>query len=60
MNNRQLPGAQPAEEVAQVIADVIEKPRAEAYTRAQMLELASKYYAAEDMSQIEAGFSQRR
>ena len=60
MDNRKLPGAQPVEEVAEVIANVIEKPRAEAYTRPQMLELASRYYAAEDMSEIEQQFGQRR
>jgi NADP-dependent 3-hydroxy acid dehydrogenase YdfG len=59
VDNRQLPGAQPVDEVAQVIADAIEKPRAEAYTRPQMLELASRYFAALDMSEIEAQFVRR-
>jgi hypothetical protein len=52
-DNRKIPGAQPVEEVAAVIADVIEKPRAEAYTRAQMLELATRYFAAEDVGAVE-------
>jgi NADP-dependent 3-hydroxy acid dehydrogenase YdfG len=59
MDNKKLPGAQAVEEVAEVIASVIEKPRAEAYTRPQMLELASRYYAAEDMSEIEQTFVRR-
>jgi NADP-dependent 3-hydroxy acid dehydrogenase YdfG len=60
VDNRQLPGAQPVEEVAQVIADAIENPKPEVYTRAQMLELAAKYYAAPDVTEIEAQFGQRR
>jgi NAD(P)-dependent dehydrogenase (short-subunit alcohol dehydrogenase family) len=52
-DNRKIPGAQPVEEVATVIADVIEKPRAEAYTRSQMLELATRYFAAEDVGAVE-------
>src|SRR4029079_3715491 len=39
VDSRQLPNPQPVAEVATVIADAIAKPRAEVYTRAQMLEL---------------------
>lgn len=53
VDNRRLPNAQPVDEVAAVIADAIEHPRAEVYTRAQMLELASRYFAADDVSVIE-------
>jgi short-subunit dehydrogenase len=60
VDNRTMPGAQPAEEVAEIIASVIDRPRPEIYTRPQMLELAARYYAAEDQTEIEAGFSQRR
>ena len=60
VDNKKLPGAQPVEEVANVIADVIEKPKPEVYTRHQMLELAGRYYAAEDVTEIEAQFGQRR
>jgi NADP-dependent 3-hydroxy acid dehydrogenase YdfG len=60
VDNRQIPGAQPVAEVAEVIARAIERPRAEVYTRPQMLELAARYYAAEDPGEIEAGFVQRR
>ena len=57
VDNRRLPGAQPVEEVAAVIADAIEKPVAEVYTRAQMRELAARYFAAEDVTPIERGFA---
>ncbi len=58
VDNAQLPGAQPVAEVADVIADVIDKPRAEVYTRAQMRELAARYFSAEDVGEIEKGFGQ--
>ena len=54
IDNRKLPNAQPVGEVAQVIADVIERPRAEVYTRSQMLELAKRYFSAEDVGVIES------
>lgn len=53
IDSRRLPNAQPVEEVAGVIADAIEHPVAEVYTRPQMLELAARYFAAEDVSAIE-------
>ncbi|HEY1556012.1 MAG TPA: SDR family oxidoreductase [Kofleriaceae bacterium] len=56
VDSRTLPGAQPATEVATVIADVIEKPVAEIYTRPQMRELAAKYFSAEDVTAIESQF----
>jgi NAD(P)-dependent dehydrogenase (short-subunit alcohol dehydrogenase family) len=56
IDSRKMPDAQPVEEVAQVFVDVIEQPRAEIYTRTQMRDLAAKYYSAEDVSAIEAGF----
>jgi NAD(P)-dependent dehydrogenase (short-subunit alcohol dehydrogenase family) len=59
IDNAKMPGAQPVGEVAEVIADVIEKPRAEAYTRPQMRELAEKYYSADDVSEIEKTFGMR-
>ncbi len=54
IDSRGLPGAQPVEEVAQVIANAIEKPVAECYTRSQMHELAAKYFSAEDVGAIES------
>ena len=53
VDNRRLPNAQPVEEVAGVIADAIDHPIAEVYTRPQMRELAARYFAAEDVSVIE-------
>jgi len=52
-DSRQLPGAQPVEEVAQVIADVIEKPRADVYTRPGAQQMVVAYYAADDMGLVE-------
>lgn len=57
IDNAKLPGAQPVGEVAEVIADVITKPRAEVYTRPQMRQLAEKYFSAEDVSEIEKSFT---
>jgi NAD(P)-dependent dehydrogenase (short-subunit alcohol dehydrogenase family) len=56
VDNRALPNAQPVGEVAEVIADAIERPRAELYTRPQLRELAARYFAAEDVAAIEASF----
>ncbi|MGE5182692.1 MAG: SDR family oxidoreductase [Acidobacteriota bacterium] len=53
VDNRKLPNAQPADEVARVIADTIERPRAEVYTRPQLKELAARYFAADDLDAIE-------
>ena len=51
-----MPNAQPVEEVAQVIADLIEHPRADVYTRPGMREQVAAYFAAEDMAVAEARF----
>ncbi len=53
-DSRQMPNAQPVEEVAGVIVDLIEHPRADVYTRPGMREWAASYYAAEDMAAAEA------
>jgi NAD(P)-dependent dehydrogenase (short-subunit alcohol dehydrogenase family) len=53
-DSRQMPSAQTAEEVAGVIADVIERPQADVYTRPGMREMVVRYYAAEDMAAAEA------
>jgi NADP-dependent 3-hydroxy acid dehydrogenase YdfG len=52
-DSRSFPGAQPVDEVAQVIANAIEKPVAECYTRPQMRELAAMYFSAEDVGALE-------
>jgi NAD(P)-dependent dehydrogenase (short-subunit alcohol dehydrogenase family) len=53
VDSRQIPGAQTVDEVAVVIADVIENPRADVYTRPGARELIASYYAAEDMGKRE-------
>ena len=53
-DSRQLPQAQPVEEVAQVIAEVIEAPRADVYTRPQYRDLVGAYYTAEDLAVVES------
>jgi NADP-dependent 3-hydroxy acid dehydrogenase YdfG len=54
-DSRGLPNAQPVEEAAGVIADLIEQPRAEVYTRPELAQLAARYYAADDVAAVEAG-----
>ncbi|HVU03448.1 MAG TPA: SDR family oxidoreductase [Polyangiaceae bacterium] len=58
-DNRHLPGAQPVEEVAAVIADVIENPRADVYTRPGAREMVAGYYGAPDMAEAEKNFGRR-
>lgn len=52
-DSRLIPGAQPVEEVAEVIADLIEHPRPESYTRPGMQEQVGRYFAAEDVGAAE-------
>lgn len=52
-DSRGLPSAQPVEEVAVIVADLIEQPRAEVYTRPAMREIAAGYYAAPDLDEVE-------
>jgi len=52
-DSRKFPGAQSVEEVAAVIADVIENPRADVYTVPAGRQLVASYYAAEDMGERE-------
>jgi len=53
MDSRRMPGAQSAEEVATVIADVLESRRADVYTRDGARAMIAAYYAAEDMGEAE-------
>ena len=53
-DSRALAAAQAVNEVADVIAGVIEEPRADVYTRPGMREMAARYFAAEDMGAAEA------
>jgi NAD(P)-dependent dehydrogenase (short-subunit alcohol dehydrogenase family) len=52
-DSRGLPGAQSPMEVAEVIAGVIETPRADVYTRPGAREMVVGYYGAEDMGAAE-------
>jgi len=52
-DSRQMPGAQTAQEVAQVIAGLIDHPRADVYTRPGAQQMVVGYYAAEDMGLAE-------
>lgn len=52
-DSRALPGAQSAEEVADVICGAIEAPRADVYTRPGAREMVAAYFAAEDMGKAE-------
>ena len=52
-DSRKLPNAQPVEEAAGVIADLIERPRAEIYTRPDGRDVIARYFAADDVSVIE-------
>ena len=53
VDSRSLPGAQTAEEVAQVIAAVIENPSADVYTRPEGRDMVVAYYGADDMAEAE-------
>jgi NADP-dependent 3-hydroxy acid dehydrogenase YdfG len=57
MDSRLFPGAQSAQEVAAVIAEVIERPRADVYTRPEGQKVIASYYAAEDMAAMETAFA---
>jgi len=56
-DSRTLPTAQPAEEVADVILEVLRHPRADVYTRAGLRERVAAYFSADDMGAFEAGFA---
>lgn len=53
-DSRGIPQAQPVEEVAAVIVDLIAEPKADVYTRPGARERIAAYYAAEDMGAVEA------
>jgi NAD(P)-dependent dehydrogenase (short-subunit alcohol dehydrogenase family) len=53
IDSRRMPGAQPVEEVAGVIADLVATPRADVYTRPGMREMVASYFGAEDMARAE-------
>jgi NADP-dependent 3-hydroxy acid dehydrogenase YdfG len=53
-DSRKMPGAQPASEVAEAIADVLDNPRPDVYTRPEHAEAVARYY--EDVAAAEAAF----
>jgi NAD(P)-dependent dehydrogenase (short-subunit alcohol dehydrogenase family) len=53
-DSRKIPNAQPVEEVGKVIANLIEHPRAEVYTRPMYHDMVKQYFTADDVSEIEA------
>ncbi|MBK9036216.1 MAG: SDR family oxidoreductase [Myxococcales bacterium] len=54
VDSRAIPGAQPVAEVATVIADAIDRPCAEVYTRPEYKAQVAAYYAAPDLAEVEA------
>jgi NADP-dependent 3-hydroxy acid dehydrogenase YdfG len=54
-DSRALPNTQTAEEVAEVIAGCILRPRADVYTRPGAQQMVVGYFAAEDMAKAEQG-----
>jgi NADP-dependent 3-hydroxy acid dehydrogenase YdfG len=57
IDSRRIPGAQTADEVAEVLLEVVRHPRADVYTRPGMRESVVRYFAAEDMAEVEATFT---
>ena len=53
-DSRKMPMAQTPEEVAGIIAELIEAPRADVYTRPGSQEQVVAYYSAEDLGAVEA------
>jgi len=53
IDNRKLPRAQPVEDAAKAIVDVIENPRSEAYTSAYIAETIGRYQREPDAFEAE-------
>jgi NADP-dependent 3-hydroxy acid dehydrogenase YdfG len=53
-DSRSRPDAQPVDEVATVIADVIAKPCAEVYTRPAYKQMIIDYFSASDLAEVES------
>jgi NADP-dependent 3-hydroxy acid dehydrogenase YdfG len=53
LDSRQLPNAQPPAAVAEVIAGVIDDPRADVYTFPGAKQMVSGYFSADDMAAVE-------
>jgi short-subunit dehydrogenase len=59
VDNRKLPGAQPVEGAAQAIVDIIEHPRAEAYTSTFIADAIGRYLREPDAVEVEIAARQR-
>jgi short-subunit dehydrogenase len=59
VDNRKLPGAQPVEEAAKAIVDVIESPRSEAYTSQAVSDGVARYQREPDVVEAEIASRQR-
>jgi NADP-dependent 3-hydroxy acid dehydrogenase YdfG len=59
VDNRKLPGAQPVEEAAKAIVDVIENPRSEAYTSSFIADVVARYRREPDAFEAELASRQR-
>jgi NAD(P)-dependent dehydrogenase (short-subunit alcohol dehydrogenase family) len=55
-DNRALPNSQPVDEAAATLLELVEHPRAEAYSRPQYQDMIKKYYGADDIAAVEATF----
>jgi len=53
-DSRMLPNSQTADEVAEVLAKVIETRAADTYTRPEGRKMVAGYYAAEDLDEVES------
>lgn len=53
-DSKALPGAQPVDEVADVMVDLVEHPRPEAYSRPQMQQAVEAYYRDVGRAEVEA------
>jgi NAD(P)-dependent dehydrogenase (short-subunit alcohol dehydrogenase family) len=60
IDSRNLPFAQPVDEVAAVIAEVIDRPRADVYTQPHGQKMVVDYFAAPDMTAAEAALTAPR
>jgi NADP-dependent 3-hydroxy acid dehydrogenase YdfG len=60
VDSRSIPGAQPVEEVGDVLAEVLVHPRAEVYSRPQYHEQVAAYFTAADIGAFEAQALRRR
>jgi NADP-dependent 3-hydroxy acid dehydrogenase YdfG len=58
-DSRSAPFSQSAEEVASLLADLLDRPEADAYSRPQFRAQVAGYYGAEDMAAFEAQMALR-